>query len=240
MHVGKCPLKLSNPVVSPSRAECAHLQVANKIPAVPYWSPFSDIQSEYNLSPENGATLLDVWVGHNLSMVIRALGPLSSLTAAAATTIPEITLGSTFGATEGLRSVPAQSPDQYAIAGTFADSGALFSGTWRALSAMPSGGSGLIWLIDGTAGHARVEFAHPLGGFPHIVCPDKLVLNGEEIDLGAENDAGGPMTARAWAAYANGSTGEWPTLTDAVVLRQHIESIKQSLSLGKKIDVSAL
>jgi len=211
--------------------------VAYKIPAVPYWTPFCENNSEYTLDPQNGASLLDIWIGHNLSAIVHALGPLSSLSAIATTATPEITLGPSFGATEGLRTAAATFPDQYAVSGAFsAHAGALFSGTWRALAAMPSGGPSLVWEVDGTQGRIRVESAHPVGGFPHVFAPDKIVINGEEIDVSAENAV--PPTARAWTAFAENKKGTYPTLADALVLQQHVEAIKKSVELGKKVVVA--
>ncbi|KAI0028694.1 NAD-binding Rossmann fold oxidoreductase [Vararia minispora EC-137] len=215
--------------------------VAYKLPAVPYWYPFTAASHLYTLDPEQGGALADIWIGHNLSMISRALGPLTTINASAVKTVSEIVVGPAPGAKlgdEGVYTVPAQAPDQYGVSGVFT-SGALFVGSWRALSGGPFGGPALLWTIDGTDGQIRVESEVPTAGFPQIFAPSELFVNGERVDLAEENE-GMPMTGRAWAEFAKGAEGEYPTLDDALLLRKQVEAIKVAAETGNRVQVSSI
>ena len=67
-----------------------------------------------------------------------------------------------------------------------------------------------------------------------IICS---YVNGEEIDVSGENEAE-TMTARAWRAYAEGRDGDYPTLEDAVVLKQQVEAIRKAVKSGEKVLVA--
>ncbi|KZV75187.1 NAD(P)-binding protein [Peniophora sp. CONT] len=211
---------------------------AAKLPFQPYWTPFVETSAEYTTDPAHGATLLDVWVGHNLSMITRALGPLASLSATGTISIPTIKVGKSEADS---KDVQAKVPDQYSIGGVFADSGALFSGSWRTL---PLGATNtaptLLWLIEGTKGQLRVQVDAdvPVGGFPHVLPPKVLFVNGEKIELEEENSQFGGNTGKAWAEYARGAEGEYPTFADALVLKKHVEAVKKSMAEGVRVAVN--
>jgi predicted dehydrogenase len=168
-------------------------------------------------------------------MITRALGPLETVSVNATTSLAEIIVGAAPD-DPGAKRVPARAPDQYAVAGALA-SGALFSGTWRALATGPHGGPALLFVIDGSEGQIRVQSDNPGAGFPQVFPPDEMWVNGEKISLEEENKAMGP-TARAWAEFAKGEEGEYPGLEDAVLLRRQVEAIKKAAETGRKVLVS--
>ena len=134
----------------------------------------------------------------------------------------------------------AELPDQYSVGGVF-ESGALFSGVWRSLAlGATNTGPTLVWLIDGSKGQLRIQLDSTAagGGFPHVQPPPSLFLNGEQIALEKENAEFGGNTGRAWAEYARGNKGSYPTFEDALVVKQHVEAIKESASKGGKVTVS--
>ncbi|KZV66375.1 NAD-binding Rossmann fold oxidoreductase [Peniophora sp. CONT] len=212
---------------------------------VPYWPPFVASPFEYILDPSQGATLADIWLGHNFSVITRALGPLVSLSATGVIAIPTVKVGTSVS-DPALKEVPATLPDQYSVSGVFAESGALFTGSWRSLAlGAKSTEPTLLWFIDGSKGQLRVQIdpdsSEGLGGaFPHISPPVALFVNGETISLEEENAELGGNVGRAWAAYARGAEGEYPTFEDAHVLKQHIEAVKKSAEVGTRISVGDL
>ncbi|KZV59912.1 NAD-binding Rossmann fold oxidoreductase [Peniophora sp. CONT] len=213
--------------------------IASKLSFPPYWTPFVMSSAEYLTDPDQGATLTNIWLGHNLSMITRALGPLASLSAVSTIGIPVIKVGES-PMDPKAKSVQAKVPDQYAVSGTF-ESGALFSGSWRTIpidtkNTTPT----LVWLIEGSKGQLRVETSAdtPVGGFPHFVPPVALFFNGEKIALEEENAQFGGATGRAWVEYARGDEGEYPTFEDALLLRKHVEAVKRSMVEGIRVPVN--
>lgn len=166
------------------------------------------------------------------------MGPLASLSATGTIGVTTLKVGTSLA---DAKDVPAKVPDQYSVGGVFAESGALFSGTWRTLSlGVTNTSPTLLWLIEGTKGQLRVQVdadAGGVGSFPHVSSPAALFVNGERIALEEENAQFGGNVGRAWAEYARGAVGKYPTFEDALVLKKHVEAIKKSLDQGAKVVV---
>lgn len=189
-----------------------------------------------------GATLLDAYIGHNLSAIIHALGPLSSLSSTTAQAFPTVTFLSSSGAPSG-KTEPSSGPDQFAFTGILKDSGAVLTATWR--GGVPSMGKEndarptFLWVVDGEKGFIRIEGTGPGGAVLQIYEPQKVMLNGEEVSLATEGEAANMTnTARAFEEFAKGEgRGMYPTFDDAVVVHEHIEAIRKSAAEGKRVDV---
>jgi hypothetical protein len=96
----------------------------------------------------------------------------------------------------------------------------------------------LLWLIDGTDGQIRIEVSLPTGSVPHVYPPVEVFLNGQAIDLSTENTV--PPFAAAWKAFAENKKDMYPTLSDAVMLKQHLDAIKQGVVSGGKVLVASV
>lgn len=193
------------------------------------------------MDPELGGTGPDIWIGHNFSIIIRALGPIHSLNASSATAFPEIKIAPSADAKpgdEGVKIVPSKVPDQYALTGVL-ESGALISGAWRTPGSAAPDSPTLIWLIDGTEGQIRIESTQSTGGFANFSPAERAWLNGELSDLTEENKATS-ATGLAWEAFANKKEGEYPTFEHAVVVHQHVEAMRVSAREGRKVVVAEI
>ncbi|VDC04717.1 unnamed protein product [Peniophora sp. CBMAI 1063] len=205
-----------------------------------FCTPFVTPSYEFALDPTNGATLADIWIGHGLSMIIRAVGPLASLSATGVTTIPTVKVGVSPD-DEAAKIVSATQPDQYGVNGVFAKSGALFSGTWctRPLESKTTSPV-LLWTISGTKGqiHVRIGSDAFCGEAPHVYPPEAIFLNEERVSLEEANAEFGGTAGRAWAEYARGEDGEYPTFEDALIVKQHVEALKRGVVEGRRMIAS--
>ncbi|KAI0316580.1 hypothetical protein OF83DRAFT_1126117 [Amylostereum chailletii] len=213
-----------------------------KDPSLPFYSPWTTPAGLYAIYPENGATFPDILIGHNLSFILYALGPLASVSATTATTIPTVKVAASADAPDAeSQFVPVQVPDQWAFTGTLADSGALLTASWRTLASAPPAQNALpplTFVVEGTKGQIRVESDRSLA--PQVHGVERVFLNGAPVDLAAENAVLGSSTGRAWAEFAKGADagGVYPTFEDAVGLHQHVEAIKVSAREGRRVEVS--
>ncbi|VDC01527.1 unnamed protein product [Peniophora sp. CBMAI 1063] len=213
--------------------------IATKTSLPPLWTPFIQTYAAFLADPDQGANFTNVWLGHNLSLITRALGPLSSLSAVGSVGVPIIKVGES-PEDPNAKDVEAKVPDQYSVSGVF-ESGALFSGSWRTLPITATNTAPvLLWLIEGSKGQLRVEVGaeQPGGSFPQVWLPTALFVNGEKIELQEENEQLGGNTGRAWAEYARGEEGQYATLEDALLLRKHVEAIKKSMVKGIRVSVN--
>lgn len=186
-----------------------------------------------------GATQIDIAMGHNLSAIIYALGPLASLSASTAQLFDTIQLVEPDGKSSG---PPMKSPlpDQYAFSGILRESGAMFTATWR--GGIPATGEAnkdrptLTWIIDGDKGHIRVDCVGPAGSFIHVYGVQKLYLNGELITV--PNEDGLSNVGRAFAEFAKGGgKGGYASFEDAVVVHKHIDAINRSAKEGRAVNL---
>ncbi|TFY77971.1 hypothetical protein EWM64_g6040 [Hericium alpestre] len=215
--------------------------IAAKPAEMTVWAPFhngSDYEI-YALDPNNGATILSIFAGHNLSALTYTLGPLSSVSATSAHLYKESKLvGDDHKPTGETR--PNLYPDQWAFTGTLRDSGAILTASWH------TGGTAtketdkvrptLVWLIEGEEGHIRIESTAILGSAVHLRTTHKVIVNGEEVSI-TDHELGN--TGQAWLEFAKGEKGRYPTFDDAVVVHKHLDAIERSAKEGRtvKIDI---
>jgi predicted dehydrogenase len=201
-----------------------------------WFGPTVDQRSAYTLDDKYGATMLTIGVGHLLSAVEAALGPIVELSATLATR------RSTALNTNTREVVARLSADQVMVNGRLAN-GAVISLHYRGGS---SRGPGLSWDINGTQGDLRVSGA---GGHPQMVPLELSGGSGEEASLlpiilplrlsGDTSD--GPMVGnvrRVWAAIAEDlRTGSHkaPTFDDAVRTHELLATIIEAANSGQRI-----
>lgn len=187
-----------------------------------YWGPYIGERNQYTATVENGATMLDIAVGHFLDSFMFTLGPFSSVSAILENQFPTAQLVDGSGSPTGV-SIEQTGCSQAAISGVL-KSGAVVSIHWRGGLESKHGkdGTPFIWTIDGESGSIRVESSEPGGSFLHIRDP-VLYVDGQEVKL--ERNDGMSNTGRAWAEYANGNHGLYPTIDDAVEVKTLLEAI---------------
>ncbi|OBZ74353.1 Galactose/lactose metabolism regulatory protein GAL80 [Grifola frondosa] len=213
--------------------------VGSKTAEVAYWAPYHKDRAVYAAYPENGTTVLQVTIGHTLSALISALGPLSSISSACVQRFDTIEFVTPDMTPTG-NIIKSTVPDQYAFCGVFKDSGAVLSAICR--GGVPvTGESGrgrpsLVWLIDGDKGCIRAESSHVTGSFLHVTTPEKIFLNGEEMNVDDGEDKLDNM-GREWLEFAKGAEGYYPTFDDAVLVYKHIDAIARSAREGRRIDL---
>ncbi|OBZ74331.1 hypothetical protein A0H81_05768 [Grifola frondosa] len=139
------------------------------------------------------------------------------------------------------RGVKSNSADQLAFTGILRDSGAILTATWRGgistTTLSDKGTPSLLWIIDGDKGHIRVESTAPTGIFLQSFMPDKVFLNGEEVNVLEEDTLSN--TGRAFEEFAKGSEGIYPTFDDAVVFKRHVDAFARSAKEGRTIRLDA-
>ncbi|KZW03428.1 NAD(P)-binding protein [Exidia glandulosa HHB12029] len=209
--------------------------IGSKPAEQPYYSPYTVAGGEYTVDPSNGSpTFLSVFIGHNLSVITRILGPLASVSASSARMFNTVDFLSTDGKPYG-NTAPNVVPDNYSFSGPLRDhDGALFSGIWRHGIPNDAGRPTLIFLIDGDKGYIKIESCDLSANVVHVVSPSKIVLNGEEHKI--EDQMFGNIQ-RNWEAFAKGESGTWPTFDDAVDVYKHLDAIERSSEEGRRIDV---
>jgi predicted dehydrogenase len=177
--------------------------------------------------------VLDIAVGHQLSVVTYLLGDFASISATTATHYPTATLMDKDRKPTG-KTVTASSPDQIAFTGLF-KSGAVSSMSWRGGLKSTPGRKQFIWEIDGEEGSIRLEGDSVGAAFMNVRDP-KVFLNGELVEV---QNALGPVDilASAWTEYAKGEKGNYTTMEDAVRLHHVIDAIKRSAKEGKTIQL---
>jgi len=171
--------------------------------------------------------------GHFLEGFTHALGPFTSVTSTLAVQYPIAELVDASGNPTG-KTIPQTGANQVAFTGLLA-SGAVASLHWRGGGSAEGAkaGSPLVWVIDGEKGSIRVESDTPAGAHIQMYEPD-LYLNGEKVEVSQD---GQTNTGRAWVEFAKGKAGNFPTLEDAVKLKQLLEAIKTSARDGKRVDL---
>ncbi|THH18210.1 hypothetical protein EW146_g2745 [Bondarzewia mesenterica] len=213
--------------------------VGSKTQESTVWAPLQTKRDAYVLDPSNGATVLHVALGHNLSAITYALGPLSSISATSAQMFNEIKFVDSDGKPTG-ETTKAVFPDQFAFSGILKDHGAILTATWRggitSTKESDRNRPTLIWLIDGEDGHIRVESYHVAGSLVNIFSPEKVYLNGEEVSVGDGQDSAGNIE-KNWAEFAKGKEGSYPTFEDAVVVYKHVDAIETSAREGRRVDL---
>jgi predicted dehydrogenase len=177
--------------------------------------------------------MLEIGVGHQLSVVTYLLGDFASVSATTATHYPIATiLDQQRKPTD--KTVAVSAPDQVAFTGIF-KSGIISSITWRGGMKSTPGRKQFIWEIDGEEGSIRLESDNFASAFMHIRDP-QLYLNGEPVEVQTTTGPSDNLAA-AWAEYARGEKGDYTTMEDAVRIHRVLDAIKRSAKEGKTIQV---
>ncbi|KZV78393.1 NAD(P)-binding protein [Exidia glandulosa HHB12029] len=212
--------------------------ICSKPEELPAWAPFTGVSNAYTADPSNGATFLTIAIGHHMSAITRILGPLQSLSASSSNIFDTIQLVDENRKPTG-ETLPNIAPDQFAAHGVFKNHpGSLFSAVWRSgitfTKETDKHRPSLTFLIDGDKGFIKFESFSVGGGFINMYPPDKVYLNGEEVQF-AEDPLGN--VGRNWEAYAKGAEGEYATFEDAVELYKHIDAIATSAKEGRVVSL---
>lgn len=192
-----------------------------------------------------GATFLDVIIGHNLSAITHALGPLSRLSATTAQLFPTVQIVDDASHKPVGEPIPSPAPDQYSISGILKDSGAILTATW--CGGVPTSGEkngnknrpSFSWIIHGEEGWIRIENTGAASNLFHVYGAQKIWLNGELMDVKSQD--GMNNVGRAFLQYTKGEKeGVYPTFEDAVLVHKYIEAVKRSSAEGRMIEVDSL
>ncbi|KAK7462949.1 hypothetical protein VKT23_007530 [Stygiomarasmius scandens] len=203
------------------------------------WAPVTNEALTYMLVPGEGATMLDIIIGHQLGPLTHILGSFRSVSATSAMLYPTSTLVSADGTPTG-KTVQNHAKDHYAFNGILS-SGVFINVVWRGGYKSTPGRHQHIWEIDGEEGSIRVTSDEPAGGFFHVRYPE-LYLNGEPVELernGKTDPSGGMLgnVGAAWEEFAKGEEGSYPTIEDAVQLHRLLDAIQLSGETGRRIDL---
>jgi len=174
--------------------------------------------------------MLEIAIGHQLSVVTYLLGDFASISATAAIHYPTPTLLDKDRKPTG-KTATATAPDQIAFTGLF-KSGAVSSMHWRGGLKSTPGRKKFIWEIDGEEGSIRLEGD---SAFLNISDPN-VYLDGELVEV---QKATGPadILASAWTEYAKGGKGNYTSMEDAVKLHRVLDAVKRSAKEGKTIQL---
>lgn len=177
-----------------------------------------------------GASMLEIAVGHQMGVFTYLLGDFESVSATITTKYPTATLYDDGKPTD--KTITVTVPDHVAFTGVL-KSGAVSSVTWRGGLKSTTGRKQFIWEIDGEEGSIRLESDSVGGAFLHIRDP-QLYLNGQLVEV---QNAAGPADnlATAWAEFAKGEQGQYPTIDDAVKNQRLLDAISKSAKEGKTV-----
>ncbi|KAH7104848.1 NAD-binding Rossmann fold oxidoreductase [Auriculariales sp. MPI-PUGE-AT-0066] len=184
------------------------------------WGPYVRAENVWNLDANNGATLLSVIVGHDMSQITRIFGPLETVSATGGKSYSTTEVHDETGKPTG-QTLPHAQPDHWTVNAT----------TSRPVDKhRPS----LLVVIDGEDGVIKFEMTPP-GAYSHLhmILPSTVILNDEEIKFDDPPFVG--TTAKNWEAFASGVEGTYPTWDDAVALHECLAAIEQSAKEGIRI-----
>ncbi|KAF8064996.1 oxidoreductase [Lyophyllum atratum] len=193
------------------------------------WGPHVNDRSRYLMEESNGATMLDIAVGHQLDTLTHLLGAFASLSATSAILYPTATILDASGTP--IDTVPVTAPDRIAFSGILR-SGALASVVCRAGYKSTPGRKAFVWEIEGEEGTVRMEGDN---AFVNIVDP-VLWVDGERVEvLGGEPFVG--SLKRQWEEFARGEEGGYARLEDAVRNRKLLDAVVRSCKEGRRVDL---
>ncbi|KAH9476876.1 Dehydrogenase aclE [Psilocybe cubensis] len=192
------------------------------------WTPFSSEKDLRLTQRENGSTMLDIPIIHQLDILTFLLGDFVTISATDAIFFPVGTVVDSEGKpTE--KTYPSTNPDHFSITG-FLESGTMVNIFWRAGYASSEGRRQYIWEIEGDEGSIRMEA--PVA-YPSIYEPD-LYINGKKFEFDAPGDILQSLGV-AWREFAAGGTGNFATIEDAVKNHHLIQAIEASARSGTRI-----
>ncbi|MET0546774.1 MAG: Gfo/Idh/MocA family oxidoreductase [Caulobacterales bacterium] len=199
------------------------------------WGEYVEAANAYNNDIKNGATMLDIPVGHTMDGVCSVLGEIAEISAVTANRRKSST------EVETGRQVPMTGEDQIAFAGTFA-SGAVFSVHYRGGF---DKGTGLLWEINGTRGVLRVTsflghmqiFDLAVAGVTGdgeavqpLTVPDKYFSTSLRAGMALN-------VAEAYAKLAKDlrtGSSDCPTFADAVTRHKMVDAVRKAAQTGAK------
>ncbi|KAF8512376.1 NAD-P-binding protein [Hysterangium stoloniferum] len=158
------------------------------------------------------------------------LGEFASVTATTATLFPSAKIVDASGNPTGLTAANT-GVDQVAFSGTL-KSGIVASVHYRAGIASKLGADHFLWVINGEEGSIKMENEIPGGAFLGMHTPS-IYLDGELV--AAAPDYGLDNVGRAWAEFAKGEEGTYPTFEDAVKLHRLVDAISESARDGRTV-----
>ncbi|KAF9076950.1 hypothetical protein BDP27DRAFT_1312872 [Rhodocollybia butyracea] len=194
---------------------------------------------KYVLDPSNGCTLVDIAGGHLFDLLTYILGPIASLTALLQNQIPSITIISSDGKPTG-ETVSFDGPHQICVSGVLV-SGAVFNVN---IQSGAKQSSDFNWVIHGEKGTVRIRDDDRTRQMGLFDASPEVYLNGSKIEL--EDVGVSAMTVNsenfdttatglAWKALADGKSGTYATLVEALKAKEVIAAIKKSSKEGKRV-----
>ncbi|KAF8153423.1 NAD-binding Rossmann fold oxidoreductase [Crassisporium funariophilum] len=200
------------------------------------WAPFHNEEVLYLSKKENGATLLQIPIGHQLDLITHVLGDFSKVSAMANSVYPITTVVDKSGKpVEPPKTFETTTPDHYAFTGVL-KSGAMVNAFWRLGYKSTEGRTKLLWEIDGEEGTIRIESDGMMAAMTSMQDPD-LYLNGKKVDLGEGEGGSLHNVTEGWKEYAKGEEGEYATIEDAVKNHQLLDAIQRSYEEGKTVNL---
>jgi len=183
-----------------------------------------------------GATLLNIFGGHDLAAITRMVGPISSVSATAGKLFPTTIMHDVEGKPTDTV-LPSPYPDNIAFNGTLADHpGAVVNVFWRTVPITgEKNPNRLLAVIDGDEGVIRFGGDQPLSNLC-LYTPDKVYVNNEEVAL--EDTPISGNIGRNWAEFAKGDKGVYPTWEDAVKVHELVDAIEKSAEKGVRVTVA--
>jgi len=197
-----------------------------------FWGPRVNERNDHTIHKDQGATMLDVALGHELDILTHILGDFASVNATSTIIYPTATIFSP--SSDQTRTAEVTAADHIAFSGLL-KSGAIVSITWRGGYSSTPGRTQFVWVIDGEDGSIRVEEDAVGGAFIHISEP-KLFLNGERVPT--DEDWGGfsGSIRAALTEFADGGDDtKYATMEDAVKVKALLEAIDQSAREGARV-----
>lgn len=193
------------------------------------WGEERTQDAAYTADRSNGATVLELGVGHSLYILQNLLGNFKSLSATTATIIETTKIRETG------EILPSTDEDHIALSGVL-DTGVFASVSLRA-GCTPVTGHRVVWDIQGTKGLIRMVDPKTEGSFAWMALNDfEIYLNGELIYPGG----GGLATnvSKGWEEFAKvEGEGHYPTLEDAVKTHELIDAIRTSALEGVRVEL---
>ncbi|PPR07130.1 hypothetical protein CVT24_010480 [Panaeolus cyanescens] len=211
------------------------------------WVPWTFPVYKFALDKQQGATFLNVAVGHYLDAQSTVLGNYTSVTATSSKQFPFANVLASndaftthqFDATS--ETVPNTSPDHYTFSGPLTN-GAHSTVVWLSGASYGPGKKLLQWDIYGETGVISLQSSHP---FMQIANPD-LFLNGEKVTVeGVAATVTETVTpfgdvvdiqVNSWQAYADGAG--YATIDDAIRVKKTLEAIEKSAEEGRTVVLS--
>ncbi|KAF9076951.1 hypothetical protein BDP27DRAFT_1312875 [Rhodocollybia butyracea] len=205
----------------------------------PLYGPTAPEAAKYLLNSSNGVTLVDLLGGHMFDLLTYILGPISSLTALLQNQIPLITIIGNDGKPTG-ETVPYDGANQVCVSGVLV-SGAVFNVN---IQSGAKQSPDFNWVIHGENGTVRIIDDDRMKVMGFFDASPEVYLNGTKVELEDVGVSALPVnsekssttaTGLAWKAYADGKSGTYATLEQALKMKEVIAAMKKSSEEGRRI-----